>query len=302
MATWWGRRRRKSPVKADLQELGLVSGFLLGRHFFGLEDLHYGYWTPGIPVDIHHLAQAQRQYSDFLLSHLPTNVRSVLDVGCGTGSVARRLIDSGCTVDCVSPSPFLTPYALQRLGDEAVVYRLRFEELELTKTYDLVLFCESFQYMPYRVSLERALGLLRPGGHVVICDFFRLESAERSPIGGGHRWREFQQHVATLPLECVTNLDITPQTAPTMALVNDAMSLSIRPIWEMTQQTFAAHYPRSARFVRWLLRRRLERIEMKQLAGLRTPEAFAAHKSYRLLIYRKRAAGAVATTATRSAA
>lgn len=301
MAQLWWRRQRRTPAKADLQELGLVSGFLLGRHFFGLEDLHYGYWMPGTPVDIYHLAGAQKQYSDFLLSHISSDAHRVLDVGCGTGSVARRLIDRGHQVECVSPSPFLTPFAAQRLGQEVELHPVRFEELKLTKTYDLVLFCESFQYVPYQEALSRAVQLLPPGGQLVICDFFRLESTERSPIGGGHRWREFQQYVSGLPLECVTNLDITPQTAPTMALVNDAMLLAVRPIWEMTQTTLSTHWPRSTRLVQWLLRRRLARIESKQLAGRRTPAAFLQHKTYRLLIYRK-ARTATSVTLTRSAA
>ena len=29
------------------KELALACGFILGRHFFDLEDLHYGYWLEG---------------------------------------------------------------------------------------------------------------------------------------------------------------------------------------------------------------------------------------------------------------
>lgn len=279
--------RKDSSAKVDVKELGLVSGFILGRHFFGVEDLHYGLWD-GLPADVHHLALAQQRYSDFLLKQIPPGVKTILDVGCGTGSVAKQLLDAGYQVDCVSPSPFLTKYAKERVGDRARFFLTRFEDVQVDRKYDLVLFCESFQYIPPSVSLAKSLTMLNPGGHVLICDFFRTNEPGKSPIGGGHRWTSFQEELEKVPLECERDIDLTRQTAPTLTLINGAMHLAISPIWEMTKETLSAHYPRTMRFLQWLLRKKLARIEQKQLAGKRDPEAFARFKSYRLLVYRKR--------------
>ncbi len=43
----------------------------------------------------------------------------------------------------------------------------------LVQQYDLLLFSESFQYIPLPDVFARAPGLLRSGGRLVICDFFK---------------------------------------------------------------------------------------------------------------------------------
>lgn len=274
--------------KVDARELGLVSGFLLGRHFFDVQDLHYGYWTPNLEVHIRNLPQAQTQYSDFLLSHLPQGIHRILDVGCGAGGVARRLLDEGYQLDCVSPSPFLTGFARDVVGERARLFECRFEELESSERYDAVLFCESFQYIPLEASMRQAMSLLRPGGYIIISDFFRKDTPGKSPIGGGHKLKIFQERMKGLPLDCLKDLDITEVTAPTLTLVNDCMTRAIRPIWESTQTMLAGRYPWSFRLLRWLFRRRIAKIEWQQLSGARNAENFAKFKSYRFLVYQLR--------------
>ena len=274
----------------DSKEFALACGFVLGRHFFGWEDLHYGFWRPGAEVDVHHFGEAQARFSEFLLSHIPTGAKTILDVGCGTGSVAERLIERGYRVDCVSPGPFLTPVARRRLGDATSIYQCRFEELETASRYDVVLFCESLQYVELAESLRRAVALLTPGGYLVIADFFRTDATGHSPMAGGHRLRNFYHEMAALPLACLRDVDITRETAPTVKLINDAMTEAVRPIWEMTQHFLRAKRPWLSRILHWAFRRRLAKLQRKQFAGNNTPDAFATFKSYRLLVYQARAA------------
>src|SRR2546421_8192289 len=91
-------RRRE---RAIWEEVSLAAGFLAGRHFIGTSDLHYGYWPEGLAPELRNLAHAQECYSIFLLDHIPMNARRVLDVGCGAGSIAAKLIRRGHEVDCV---------------------------------------------------------------------------------------------------------------------------------------------------------------------------------------------------------
>jgi SAM-dependent methyltransferase len=272
----------------DSKEYGLACGYMLGRHFFGLEDLHYGYWRPDDVVDLAHLREAQARFSNVLLSHIPAGAASVLDIGCGTGRVAQQLVARGHRVDCVSPGPFLTALARQRLCDAARFFECRFEDLDTPERYDVVLFCESLQYVRLAESLARAVNLLKPGGRLVIADFFRTDAKGYSPLAGGHYLRDFYSQIGTLPCTSRTDLDITRETAPTTKIINDAMMEAVRPIWEMTQQFLNANRPWLSRILHWALRHRLAKLEKKQFAGQNTPEAFARFKSYRLMVYEKR--------------
>ena len=93
--------------KLDSKEIGLEVGLLIGRFFLKSDDLHYGYWEPDLPVDLLHCADAQKAYSDLLLKQIPEDIKSILDVGSGSGNTAEKLINRGHLVECVSPSLFL---------------------------------------------------------------------------------------------------------------------------------------------------------------------------------------------------
>ena len=167
------------------------------------------------------------------------------------------------------------------------VYECRFEEFDARGPYDVVLFCESLQYVRLAESLRRTVELLRPGGRLVLADFFRTDATGYSPLAGGHRLRDFHAEIARHPLVCRTDLDITRQTAPTVAIMNETMVNAVRPIWEVTQQYLNSNHPWLSRILHWALRRRLAKLEKKQFAGQATPEAFARFKSYRIMVYEK---------------
>ncbi len=273
--------------KVDLQELGLAVGLVFGRHLFAVQDLHYGYWTPDLEPHITNLARAQEQYSDLLIANLAHGARTILDVGCGIGRLAERLVERGYEVECVSPSPFLTQFARERLADRVVFHPCRFEELQTEKRFDVVLCSESFQYLQLEPALAKSLELLHPGGQLLIADFFKTGKPGRSPISGGHRLRDFYAAVSKLPMEVLCDLDITPQTAPTMQLVNDLFMNAGRPAWEMSMYALHNRHPWVSRVLWWTLGRKLAKLEQKHLRGERTPENFKHFKSYRLLAFRR---------------
>ena len=95
------RRKRKNP---NSQEIGLRIANIFGRYFLKTDHLHYGFWPEGLPVALENLPKAQDLYTEFLRARIPEGVRSILDVGCGTGHNAEVLLAAGYEVDCVSPS------------------------------------------------------------------------------------------------------------------------------------------------------------------------------------------------------
>ena len=282
--------------RPNLKEFALASGHILGNYFFKLQHLHYGYWPNGLKVSIHNLALAQQAYCDLLIGSIPQGVRRILDVGAGAGGLTRQLLDRGYYVDCVSPSPFLTPRLRENVGATNRIFEQRFEQLNTLETYDLVLFAESLQYIPLSRVFKQSARLLSNNGYILISDFFRNTDDEASPIGGGHPFAEVPHAAEAWGLQVVRDEDITTQTAPTLDVANDIMLQAVRPIWEMAVATHRARYPRLSRFLLWCCRKRIEKFEHKHFRDGRTSESFCKFKTYRLLVLRNCVASGVDDT------
>ena len=170
--------------KMSSRELGLV----LAQQILGVEDLHYGLWDADLELCVNNLSTAQQRYTAMLLGQLERllgdrTAPRILDVGCGTGHLLQQLIECGYRADAVNPSAHLNKLVRARLAALAPVattlYETTFESLPFTRLrqqYDLLLFSESFQYIPLPDIFAQAPGLLRSGGRVVICDFFKTRA------------------------------------------------------------------------------------------------------------------------------
>ncbi len=279
------RRRRGS----ESREAALKFYLALGRHLLKTDDLHFGYWTDGLEVDIRNLPRAQENHSEFIISHIPKDTKTILDVGCGVGRMALRLMGLGYQVEGVSPSPFLAAEARRLLGNGFRIFECPFEDLQAEKRYDLVLFSESFQYVGMKKALEKSSTLLTEGGHLLICDYFQTNAEGKSALGGGHRLKRFYEMIGSLPFELVRDVDITEEAAPTMDLADDVLRNVFHPTWKLVLEFLASRWPVPSRLLTWAFRRKIERLERKYFAGARDGKHFKKFKSYRLLLCRKAA-------------
>ncbi len=270
------------------RELGLRVATICGEHFFKLKDLHYGYWTPDLEVSFANLRKAQENYTRFVISHIPADVRSILDVGCGEGQIARELTDRGYKVDCVSPSSFLTRRAQELLGDACHIFECPYEQLQTDNKYDMALFCESFQYIRLDAALEKTVAVVKPGGYLFICDAFKTGAEGIGHVGGGHQLERFRDRIATQPFELIKDIDITEQTAPNLDMLDDAMKNVVAPVCESGQAFLKGRYPLTMKLLLWKFKKRMNKLHEKYLNGTRRAEDFKRGKTYRLLLYRRK--------------
>ena len=275
--------------KVDSKEVGLVAGLNLFHFFLGSRDLHYGLWQDDLEVCIQNLPQAQKRYSDFLLSHIPDGVKRVLDVGCGAGGVATELLARGYQVEGVSPSPLLSEAARQQAGADFKIHQGRFEDVsfEDDEKFDLVMFSESFQYINLDTVLLDAQQRLRPGGYVLICDFFKTNEPGRSVIGGGHPIDKFRAALQASGLELLEDKDITRETAPNLDIVDQMGRELLLPTFKLIGYAFSSNHPWLAKILRWKYDRKIRKIHRKYLSGERNADSFSRYKVYRLLLLRK---------------
>ena len=199
----------KKGYQIDSKEAGLEIGLHFFKFFLKSEYLHYGYFTPDIETDITNLAKAQEEYTQMLLSHIPEGVKTILDVGCGSGKIAQILLDKGYEVDAVSPGNLLTSYVNNLIGDRIEMFNCEFEELKTDKRYDMVLFSESFQYIPISNAIEGFLKFTKPNSYILIADFFQTDAKGKSPLGGGHKFSEWKNAVEKTKINELFSKDIT---------------------------------------------------------------------------------------------
>lgn len=270
--------------KIDSKEVGLAVGLLVGEQFLGMKDLHYGFWSDGLAVEIANLGEAQKRYTDYLVSQIPSGVKRVLDVGSGSGRTAAKLLQLGFSVDCVSPSTFLTERVRAEVGDRAEIFPLRFEELEALGPYDLVLFSESFQYVDPQVALQQ-IRKLAPKGYFLISDFFK-KTIEDGPLGGGHSYEAFLRTMENAQVEVLKNQDITAETAPTMELFGRILTDLGVPVRDLVCGFIAHRHPLITRLLNWRLKKRFNKINDKYFSGRLNGKSFSDYKTYRLIVGR----------------
>jgi hypothetical protein len=180
----------------------------------------------------------------------------------------------------------LNEQAKKLIGDRANVFHSRYEDFQATSLYDVILFCESFQYVNCQQALAKACSQLKAGGTLVISDVFRLPVAN-SPISGGHAITDFQETVAQFPLHCLSDEDITLHTAPTYTVIDDAYSKVLLPIWDEVDRAFSLTHPIWSKCFGTLFSKRAAIVRQKYFSHTRTAENFRKFKTYRLMFFER---------------
>jgi len=96
-----------------------------------------------------------------------TRPRTALDVGCGTGKLARALMTRGVDVLGIDPDERMAAIA-RRHGVPVEV--APFEDWDdRGRTFDLITSGHAWHWIDPTIGRERATGLLRPGGAIARC-------------------------------------------------------------------------------------------------------------------------------------
>lgn len=125
--------------------------------------------------DQHFAEPHRRAYDDLawelVSARLPGQAATVIDVGCGTGRWARRLLDLGHRVIGIEPAPAMAARALPLTGTgRFTLLRQPMQRAELAPaTADLTIAMGSLQYAPDpAAALARLASWTRPGGLVCV--------------------------------------------------------------------------------------------------------------------------------------
>jgi 2-polyprenyl-3-methyl-5-hydroxy-6-metoxy-1,4-benzoquinol methylase len=122
--------------------------------------------------------------AEFVLGELPPPPSRVLEVGCGSGELARTLAAPGYDVLAVDPDA----------PDGPIFRRTTIEELDDPDPFDAVVASRSLHHVEdLGDALDKIAALLRPGGVLILDEFAweQLDASSASEVGIPlDEWRE----------------------------------------------------------------------------------------------------------------
>ena len=121
--------------------------------------------------------QARSLYPRVLEELGPLEFDTILDVGCGTGTLLSLITykNSNATISGIDLSPEMIRVAKSKLGEKADLRVGDSEELPWTESnFDVLLNTQSFHHYPNPGKvLAEMKRVLKPNGHLIIADLWR---------------------------------------------------------------------------------------------------------------------------------
>lgn len=257
--------------------------FVFLRYFFETEYLHFGYWRDGLELKFANLKQAQYAYIDELFKLIPDDVQSILDVGCGSGEMASQLLKNNYQVDAVCPPSIMSEHANKKLTGDSTLYECKYEELDINKKYDLIIFSESIQFIQIKDAFEQCKRYGKK--YILIADLFKNDMPEKGPIGGGKSYEDFLQEKDNFRFSELENIDITQFIAPGFDLEQATINNFIKPLLSVFKRIMAI---KSSFFIKLgmkIYKKKLDRLQTRYLqANDRNSNSFVKYKSYRFIL------------------
>jgi SAM-dependent methyltransferase len=129
-------------------------------------------------------------YEAYLLRHLPPACAAALEIGCGTGELARRLAERADRVDALDLSPEMIRVARARSAD---IPNLAFHVADVAaappaaEAYDSVVSIGTLHHLDAARALRDMRAALRPGGTLLLLDLLHrpgLRALPRNVLAG----------------------------------------------------------------------------------------------------------------------
>ncbi|CAM02922.1 methyltransferase family protein [Saccharopolyspora erythraea NRRL 2338] len=118
-------------------------------------------------------------YHAWILRQLPARFSRALDVGCGSGDLARLLARRADEVLAVDQDPSIVEHArsLSSHRTNIDVVAADITEVELPGDHDVITCVATLHHLPFTATLRRFRRALAPGGTLVVLGVYREQTA-----------------------------------------------------------------------------------------------------------------------------
>jgi tocopherol O-methyltransferase len=193
---------------------------LLYREIWG-RSLHHGAWVTGYES----IEEAREKLIDLALKQLDPK-GTIADIGCGYGILAHKILDQfHCEVLANTNSERQASQITPRSGLTILQGDWLQQQLE-PKSLSGIIAVESLSHFDsFEDFLEHTLPALKPGGRIVICDWFSETGSHfflrhLATTGDLPPWRSFFSLSSnTKDLQKVHSQDLSREVAPTWSAI-----------------------------------------------------------------------------------
>ncbi|MBL4711806.1 MAG: methyltransferase domain-containing protein [Gammaproteobacteria bacterium] len=247
----------------------------------GLDHLHYGIWNEDDELTIANLKIAQQRYEDLIVDAIPDGVTTILDVGCGTGELSKRLANAGYQVEGLSPDINQKDlYSIKTNGRPFHFYR--FEEFKPTLRYDCIIMSESGQYIPIEMLFTTAALVLNPGGFLINIDYFVLDNADGVLGKSGHNLNRYISEADNNNFTMIIDNDITAKIVKTLDFSKQLVERGFIA-FDIATEKFRYKHPIITKIINYLIRRKKQKINDEMI--LLNSKKFTEVKKYILFMF-----------------
>lgn len=270
----------------------------LCREVLELPAFHFGYFenrridtNNGKYCDsltIEDLKQAQLKYTEKLLGYIHDTVKTILDVGCGTGVSTEKLFSKGLDVECLSPDLYNQQIINEKFKGAVKFHLTKFEKFSADKKYGLILMSESSQYISLKNLFEKCKEILDKNGYVLISDYFRKEATKyyRNCAVLSRFLDEAEKH----SFKILKSEDITENVLPTLSIGERYYKQFVIPILEAIIGLANDEIPKTTKIAKFLFKRKIERLKWQLYENIPDRvdvEKFRQNVRYMIYLFQK---------------
>ncbi len=266
--------------KTSIKEYQLAFEALMSEAIGSDGHAHYGLFkkTKAERHNVVELGHAQNEYWEMIAGAVPKKAKTMLDVGSGTGSNARKFVEKGMSVDGLCPSKLLNYLARKKLPESSAIWDIGFEDFLTDKVYDVILCSESFHYIQHKYVMQQFKRYTEKNGSVIIFDYFLHDHSEQDERKMSHQG--FQEMIEKDGhFKIVQDDDMTKYILPTFEVLGKVRSL-IAEFSELCYTLALKERPVKLKVIDAVFGKKLKKFFKKRSNSL---ETFPKRFSYRFI-------------------